>query len=122
MVYERLFEPVFGKNYRMPVSQDILFLAFRDHFATTWKRASLSWRNFSKGMTRKEMYFAFGSNMNPERMRERKAFFTERVGARLFDYKMTFRLEDPTDVVRETFGRKRTQLYTEYYTLLKTEA
>ena len=41
-------------------------------------------------MTAKEMYFAFGSNMNPNRMRERKAFFTERVGAKLSDYRMSF--------------------------------
>lgn len=79
----------------MPVSQDIFLLAFRNHFTTTLKRASLSWRNLSKDMARKEMYFAFGSNMNPERMRERKAFFTERVGAKLYDHKMTFSFRRP---------------------------
>lgn len=46
-------------------------------------------------MTDKEMYFAFGSNMNPDRMRDRKAFFTARVGAKLLDYKMTFSFKRP---------------------------
>lgn len=46
-------------------------------------------------MTAKEMYFAFGSNMNPERMRQRKAFFTARVGAKLSDYKMSFSFRRP---------------------------
>ena len=46
-------------------------------------------------MAVKEMYFAFGSNMNAERMRERRAFFTERVGARLCDNKMTFSFRRP---------------------------
>ena len=63
------------------------------------KAASFSptffWRNLSETMTAKEMYFAFGSNMNPDRMRERKAFFTERVGAKLSDYKMSFTFRRP---------------------------
>lgn len=47
-------------------------------------------------MAAKEMYFAFGSNMNPERMRQRKAFFTARVGAKLPDYKMSFSFRGPS--------------------------
>lgn len=35
-------------------------------------------------------YFAYGSNMNPDRMKERKAFFTDRVFARLENYKLVF--------------------------------
>ena len=46
-------------------------------------------------MATKEIYFAFGSNMNPNRMKERKAFFTERVGAKLTDYKMSFSFRGP---------------------------
>lgn len=46
-------------------------------------------------MAGKEMYFAFGSNMNPERMRQREAFFTARVGAKLSDYKMSFSFRGP---------------------------
>lgn len=52
-------------------------------------------RNLSETMTAKEMYFAFGSNMNPDRMRERRAFFTERVGAKLSDYEMSFTFRRP---------------------------
>lgn len=33
--------------------------------------------------------------MNPERMRERKAFFTSRVGAKLLDYKFSFSFKRP---------------------------
>lgn len=46
-------------------------------------------------MAAKETYFAFGSNMNPERMRQRKAFFTTRVGAKLRDYKISFSFRGP---------------------------
>ena len=55
------------------------------------------WRNLNEfeAMTAKEMYFAFGSNMNPDRMRKRKAFFTERVGAKLSDYKISFTFRRP---------------------------
>ena len=35
-------------------------------------------------------YFAYGSNMNPDRMIERKAFFTKRVFARLENYRLVF--------------------------------
>ena len=47
-------------------------------------------------MAKQEYYFAFGSNMNPERMKERGAFFTSRVPARLPYFKMefTFRRKD----------------------------
>ena len=46
-------------------------------------------------MAAKEMYFAFGSNMNPERMQQRKAFFTARVGAKLLDHKFSFSFKRP---------------------------
>lgn len=52
-------------------------------------------KNLKYSMTAKEMYFAFGSNMNPDRMRDRKAFFTDRVGAKLSDYKMSFSFRRP---------------------------
>ena len=52
-------------------------------------------RNLSEAMTAKEMYFAFGSNMNPDRMRKRRAFFSERVGAKLSDYKISFTFRRP---------------------------
>ncbi|MFH1514112.1 MAG: gamma-glutamylcyclotransferase family protein [bacterium] len=35
-------------------------------------------------------YFAYGSNMDPDRMIERRAFFTDRVFARLENYKLVF--------------------------------
>ena len=38
----------------------------------------------------KIFYFAYGSNMNPQRMIVREAFFTERVGAKLPGYKLVF--------------------------------
>lgn len=38
----------------------------------------------------KIFYFAYGSNMNPQRMIVREAFFTERIGAKLPDYKLVF--------------------------------
>ena len=38
----------------------------------------------------KELYFAFGSNMNPARMILRKAFFTSRVPATLHGYSLGF--------------------------------
>ena len=52
-------------------------------------------KNLNEGMTAKEMYFAFGSNMNPVRMRERKAFFTVRVAAKLPEHKMSFSFRRP---------------------------
>lgn len=84
-------------------------VSLRSHFKSLFTRvlkgslspkaASFSptffWRNFNEIMTAKEMYFAFGSNMNPDRMRKREAFFTERVGARLSDYKMSFTFRRP---------------------------
>ena len=45
-------------------------------------------------------YFAYGSNMNPQRMIVREAFFTERISARLHDYKLIFnfrRSQNPTE-------------------------
>ena len=35
-------------------------------------------------------YFAYGSNMNPERMKKRKAFFTSRIFAKLDKYRLEF--------------------------------
>ena len=49
----------------------------------------------STRMASKEMYFAFGSNLNPERMKQRKAFFTARVGAKLVDHKFSFSFKRP---------------------------
>ena len=49
----------------------------------------------STSMASKEMYFAFGSNLNPERMKQRKAFFTARVGAKLLDHKFSFSFKRP---------------------------
>lgn len=87
----------------MPVARQIF--SWRNHFAVALKRPvstktvifnpTLLRRNINDGMTAKEMYFAFGSNMNPERMRERKAFFTARVGAKLPDHKMSFSFRRP---------------------------
>ncbi|XP_078379143.1 gamma-glutamylcyclotransferase-like [Oculina patagonica] len=79
-------------------------IRLRNHFTSVFTRIlkgslspkaanfnpTLFCRNFNASMTAKEMYFAFGSNMNPNRMNDRKAFFTERVGAKLSDYKMSF--------------------------------
>lgn len=83
----------------MPVSRAIFsVLALGNHLTTALKRpvpTRIVRRNLCKNMAAKEMYFAFGSNMNPERMRQRKAFFTARVGAKLHDYRMSFSFRRP---------------------------
>ena len=41
-------------------------------------------------MSTREIYFAYGSNMNPDRMKEREAFFTTRVCGKLLGYRFSF--------------------------------
>jgi len=41
-------------------------------------------------MSTKEIYFAYGSNMNPDRMKKREAFFTTRVCGKLLGYRISF--------------------------------
>lgn len=62
-------------------------------------------------MEEPERYFAYGSNMNAERMKERKAYFTDRVPAKLSGWRLVFAfnsgsgfgsasiVEDPDSVV-----------------------
>ena len=46
-------------------------------------------------MEAKEVYFAYGSNMDPETMRQRKVSFAARVGAKLLDHKFSFSSRRP---------------------------
>ena len=90
----RLFESESGNALRYLTRMQVSAFtrALKGSLPTKAVNLSLTvfWRNLNGSMTAKEMYFAFGSNMNPNRMRERKAFFTARVGAKLSDYKMSF--------------------------------
>ena len=42
-----------------------------------------------------ELYFAYGSNLNAERMKERRAFFTKRETSKLTGYKLEFSKRNP---------------------------
>ena len=46
-------------------------------------------------MSTKEIYFAYGSNMNPDRMKKREAFFTTRVCGKLLGYRFSFSFARP---------------------------
>lgn len=62
-------------------------------------------------MEQPERYFAYGSNLNAERMKERKAYYSDRVPAKLSGYRLAFAfnsgsgfgsatiVEDPNSIV-----------------------